>query len=144
MTEHAAIVGRLVLEEIALEKRIGALRIEAARRATTFQRTSGLLIADPERIVLEGQDVEAQFAGQPQIDGKELDVSLLTSLLDELRAAIVRKRELLERLIEMGVDLEESERQELLKKSRALLAVKEPGSDGEKPIGFSGARRRPR
>jgi hypothetical protein len=125
-------IGKLIAELCALEKNIGKLRDEIAQRATTFARVGRRLVSQPERLVFEGQsDVDEQFAGEPVIDRKAMDVD---SLLAELRAAIVRKKECTVELAELGIDLEEAEREHNLRLSRALLHpanVRHGSEDGE-------------
>jgi hypothetical protein len=151
-------IGMLVLEQNALDKKIGKLRDEISQRATIFARVGRLLVFHPERVVFEGQTVDdEQFAGEPVIDRKAMDVD---SLIAELRAAIVRKRACTAQLAELGIDLEEIERDQNLRASRALFhpaAVRYGPEDGgakreEKPedkrqdkradLGFTKPRRK--
>jgi hypothetical protein len=119
MTKPEALqIGKLVLEQSVLEKQIGKLRAELSRRATVFARVGRLLIFQPEQLVFEGQTVDEQFAGEAAVDRKAMEVD---SLLAELRAAIVRKNASTVELAEMGIDLEEAEREENLRNSRALF-----------------------
>jgi hypothetical protein len=111
-------IGKLILEQSVLEKQIGKLRDQISQRATIFARIGRLLIFQPERLVFEGQTVDEQFAGEAAIDRKAMDVD---SLIAELRAAIVRKKACTVELAEMGIDLEEAEREQNLRNSRALL-----------------------
>jgi hypothetical protein len=96
-------IGKLMLEQLGLEKQIAALRDEL------FQ---------PERLVFEGQTVDEQFAGEAAIDRNAMAVD---SVIAELRAAILRKKASTVDLAEMGIDLEAAEREDNLRKSRALL-----------------------
>jgi hypothetical protein len=111
-------IGMLVLEDASLEKKIGKLRDELSERARIFARIGRLLVLQPERLVFEGQKVDEQFAVEPVIDRKAVDVD---SLLAELRAAIVRKKACTVELAELGIDLEEAEREQNLRASRALF-----------------------
>jgi hypothetical protein len=111
-------IGKLILEQSVLEKQIGKLRDQISQRATIFARVGRLLILQPERLVFEGQTVDEQFAGEAAIDRKAMDVD---SLIAELRAAIVRKKTSTVELAEMGIDLEEAEREQNLRNSRALF-----------------------
>jgi hypothetical protein len=121
MTEpegNTQLIGKLVLEQIALEKQIGKLRDEISQRATIFARVGRLLIFQPEQLVFEGQTIDEQFAGEVAIDRKDMDVD---SLLAELRAAIIRKMASTAELAELGIDLEEAGREQNLRASRALF-----------------------
>jgi hypothetical protein len=111
-------IGMLVLEDASLGKKIGKLRDELSERARIFARTGRLLVMQPERLVFEGQTVDEQFAGEPVIDRKALDVD---SQIAELRAAIVRKKACTVQLAELGIDIEEAEREQNLRASRALF-----------------------
>jgi hypothetical protein len=111
-------IGKLILEQSGLEKQISKLRDELSRRATIFARIGRLLIVQPEQLVFEGQTVDKQFSGESAINRKAMDVD---SLIAELRAAIVRKKASTVELAEMGIDLEEAEREENLRNSRALF-----------------------
>jgi len=73
------------------------------------------------------------------------------SLLAELRAAIVRKKASTVELAEMGIDLEEAEREENLRNSRAIFHPANvrygPEESGAKPgkrgdLGFTRPRRK--
>jgi hypothetical protein len=120
----AQLIGRLILEEIALEKKIGLLRDEAARRATTYARIGRLLLFQPERIFFDGENVDEQFAGEPAADRTLLDVD---GVLRDLRAAIIDRKKNREWLTDLGVDREELEHQENLRKSRALRSQANDG-----------------
>ena len=111
-------IGKLILKQSLLEKQIGKLRDQISQRATIFARIGRLLILQPERLVFEGQTVDEQFAGEAAIDRKAMDVD---SLIAELRVAIVRKKASTVELAEMGIDLEEAEREQNLRNSRALF-----------------------
>ncbi len=111
-------IGKLVLEQSVLEKQIGKLRDQISQRAMIFARVGRLLILQPERLVFEGQTVDEQFAGEAAVDRKAMDVD---SLIVALRAAIVRKKASTVELAEMGIDLEEAEREQNLRNSRALF-----------------------
>jgi hypothetical protein len=111
-------IGMLVLEQSALERQIGKLRDEISQRATIFAQIGRLLIFKPECLVFEGQTIDEQFAGEAAIDRQALDVD---SLLAKLRAAVVRKKACAIELAEMGIDLEEAEREQDLRASRALF-----------------------
>lgn len=141
-------IGALVLEQSVLEKRIGKLRDEISERAKIFARIGRRLVLQPERLVFEGQTVDEQFAGEPVIDRKAMDVD---SLIAELRAAIARKSACTAELAELGIDLEESEREQNLRASRALFHpanVRYPEDDGTKrenergDVGFKPWKRR--
>lgn len=110
-------IGQLVLELGALEKQIGCLRDEASRRGSIFAQIGRLLAFQPERLLFDGQAVDAEFAGEAAIDRAALHVD---SILVDLRSAIMRKKQVNQTLADMGVDLEEAEREELMRKSRAL------------------------
>lgn len=132
-------IGSLVLEQSDLGRRISALRDELAARAKVFARAGKLLLFQPERLVFDGQTVSEKFSGEPVIDRKAMEVN---SLLDELRSAIIRQGECSTRLAEMGIDLEENERQQNLRASRALFhpanVHHSPNDDSENrvPVGF--------
>jgi hypothetical protein len=138
-------IGMLVLEQSVLEKQIGKLRDEISRRATTFARVGRLLVFQPERLVFDGETVDSQFAGEPVIDRKAMDVD---SLIADLRAAIVRKSACTVQLAELGIDLEEIEREQNLRASRALFhpaAVRygpEDGGTKRNDLGFNKPRKK--
>jgi hypothetical protein len=111
-------IGMLVLEQNVLEKQIGKLRDEISQRATTFARVGRLLLFQPERLVFEGESLDEQFAGEPTIHRTDLDVD---SLIAQLRVALVRKTACIAELAELGIDLEEIEREQNLRASRALF-----------------------
>jgi hypothetical protein len=111
-------IGKLILEQSVLEKKISKLRDQISQRAAIFARVGRLLLLQPERLVFEGQTVDEQFAGEVAIDRKAMDVD---SLIAELRAAIVRKKVSAVELAEMGIDLDEAEREQNLRNSRALF-----------------------
>jgi hypothetical protein len=130
----ALAIGNFMLEHNAAEKRIGELRDEAIKRAETYSRIASLLAREPERLIFEGQFVDSQFEGEPRVDRNLTDVD---TLVQELRAAIMQKKRLRDQLAEMGVDPEESERQELLRRSRALRFGTTSLAAQEKSIGFT-------
>jgi hypothetical protein len=138
-------IGKLVLEQSDLEKQIGKLRDEVSQRATIFARVGRLLVFQPERLVFEGQTVDEQFAGEPVIDRKAMDVD---SLIAELRAAIIRKEACTVELAEMGIDPEEAENEKHQRDSRALFHPAnvryEPEDKGTKRsnIGFTRPRKK--
>jgi len=138
-------IGMLVLEQSVLEKQIGKLRDEISQRAITFARVGRLLVFQPECLVFEGQTVEEQFTGEPVIDRKVMDVD---SLIADLRAAIVRKSACTVQLAELGIDLEEIEREQNMRASRALFhpaAVRygpEDGATKRSDLGFTKPRRK--
>jgi hypothetical protein len=111
------LVGKLVLEEGAIEKKIGELRDEISKRARIFASIGNLLATKPELVYFEGQTVDEEFAGEAAIDRAGMDVDCLIA---ELRAAIIRKKACTVQLLEMGIDLQEAERQHNLRLSRAL------------------------
>jgi hypothetical protein len=116
-TETQLQIGKLVLEQSMLEKQIGKLRDEISLRAAIFARIGRQLVFLPESLVFEGQTVDEHFVGEPVIDRTALDVD---SLIADLRTAIVRKRACNTELSELGIDLEEIEREQNLRDSRAL------------------------
>jgi hypothetical protein len=137
-------IGMLVLEQSVLERQIGKLRDEISQRATILARVGRLLVFQPERLVFEGQIVEEQFAGEPVVDRKTMDVD---SLIADLRAAIARKSACAVQLAELGIDLEELEREQNLRASRALFhpaAVRYGPEDSgaKRSVGFSKPRRK--
>jgi hypothetical protein len=111
-------IGMLVLEQSVLQKQIGKLRDEISQRATIFALVGRRLVFEPERLVFEGQIVDDQFSGEPEIDRKAMDVD---SLIAELRAAIVREGACTDQLAELGIDIGEAEREQNLRASRALF-----------------------
>jgi hypothetical protein len=111
-------IGKLVLEQAVLEKQISKLRDEIFTRAAIFARIGRLLISQPERLVFVGQTVDEQFAGEPAFDRKAMDVD---SLIAELRATIGRRKETTVELADLGIDLEEAEREGDLRNSRAIF-----------------------
>jgi hypothetical protein len=142
-------IGMLVLEQSVLEKQVGKLRDDISQRATVFARIGRQLVVQPERLVFEGQIVDEQFAGEPAIDRKALEVD---DLIAELRAAIVRKNACTAKLVDLGIDLEENERQQNLRNSRALFHPANirygPEDGGAKredkrgDLGFTGPRKK--
>ena len=139
------LIGKLVLEDGAIFKKIGVLRDELSRRAGTFAQIGRLLVLQPERLLFEGQTIEdEQFAGEAAIDRKALDVD---SLIADLRAAILRKEAVTVELAELGIDLEEAEREHNLRLSRALhnpANVRPAPEDGgtKREVGFARPRKK--
>jgi hypothetical protein len=138
------LVGRLILEQSALEKKISALRDEFSRRARVFAQTGRLLVFQPERLAFDGDAVGEDFAGEAAIDRKALDVD---SLIADLRAAIIRRNACASELAEMGLDPEEGERERNLRASRALFhpanALHSAEDGGTKrAVGFTKPRKR--
>ena len=84
------LIGKLIVEQGSLEKRIGGLCDELARRASVFAKVANLLIAKPECLVFKGEAVAEEFSGEHAIDR---DAMAIDSLLEDLRAAIVEKSE---------------------------------------------------
>jgi hypothetical protein len=135
------LIGELVLEQIALDEQIGELRDEMSQRAALFARVGRLLLFQPERLVFTGQTVDEQFAGEAAIDRTAMDVD---SLLTRLRAAIIRKKACMVELAEVGIDLEEAEREQNLRASRALFhpanvryRTEDGGADKRGDLGFT-------
>ena len=112
------LIGKLVLEQSNLEKRILKLRDKISMRARVFAQIGRLLIFQPERLVFDGQTVDEKFAGEPAIDRQATEVD---SLIADLRAAIVRKDKCVLELAELGIDPEEIERENNLRASRAIF-----------------------
>jgi len=113
-------IGKLMLEQSVLEKQIGKLRDELSLRARTFAQIGKILLFHPERLVFAGQTVDAQFVveGESPVDRTALEVD---SLIADLRAAIVRKHSCSVELAELGIDPEESEREQNQRNSRAIF-----------------------
>jgi hypothetical protein len=113
-------IGKLMLEQSALEKQIAKLRDQLSLRARTFAQIGKILLFHPERLAFEGQTVEAQFAadGEAPVDRTAMEVD---SLIADLRAAIVRKNSCAVELAELGIDPEETEREQNQRDSRALF-----------------------
>jgi hypothetical protein len=138
-------IGKLVLEQAVLEKQISKLRDAISRRARIFAQVGRRLLLQPERLVFKRQTVADQFAGEPEIDQNAMEVD---SLLAELRAAIVRKNECTAELAGLGIDLEEAEREENLRASRAIFHPAnvrygpEDGKMKEGNIGFTKPRKK--
>jgi hypothetical protein len=143
--EETQLIGKLILEQSSLEKQIGKLRDEISERARTFAWIAKLLVFQPERLLFKGQTVAEQFAGEAAIDRTAMDVD---SLIAELRAAIVRKNECTVELAEIGIDLEEAEREQNRRASRALFhpanVLHGPGDGRPKEgnIGFTKPRKK--
>ena len=140
-------IGKLMLEQSDLEKRIGKLRDELSRRAKTFAYVGKILLFQPERLAFEGQPVDAQFAadGEAPVDRTTMEVD---SLVADLRAAIVRKSSCAVELAELGIDPEETEREKNQRDSRALFHPANvrygPEDKGTKPsnLGFTRPRKK--
>ena len=98
-TPPLALIGSLVWEDSALEKKIGALRDEAAQRAKEFARIGRALVVSPERVFSGDRKLDPQFDGEPAINLSAIDVADLT---EELRTAIIRKEQVREQLAELG------------------------------------------
>ncbi len=111
------LIGKLTIQQGSVEKRIGALCDELARRASVFAKVANLLIVKPECLVFKGKVVAEEFAGEPEIDR---DAMVIDSILADLRAAIVEKSECAKRLAELGVDPGQMEDEKNQRASRAL------------------------
>jgi hypothetical protein len=118
--EFQLAIGKLMLEQSALDKQIAKLRDQLSARARTFAHIGKILLFHPERLVFEGQTVDAQFAaeGESPIDRTAMEVD---SLIADLRAAIVRKNACAVELAELGIDPEESELEQNQRNSRAIF-----------------------
>jgi hypothetical protein len=144
--ETQILIGKLILEQSTLEKQIGKLRDEISQRARTFAYVGKLLVFQPERLVFKGQTVPEQFAGEAAVDRSAMDVD---SLVADLRAAIVRKSECTAELAAIGIDLEEAEREQNFRASRALFHPAnvsygpEDRRTKEGNIGFTKPRKKP-
>lgn len=124
----AALIGSLILEQSSLEKQISALRDELSERARIFARIGRLLIFRPECLAFDGQIVDEKFAGESAIERAAMQVD---SMLADLRSAIARQDECTAELAELGIDLEENERQQNLRASRALHHPANAGYEGK-------------
>jgi hypothetical protein len=113
-------IGKLMLEQSALEKQIAKLRDQLSLRARTFAQIGKILLFHPERLVFDGQTVDAQFAAEAEspVDRTAMEVD---SLIADLRAAITRKNFCAIELAELGIDPAESEREQDQRNSRALF-----------------------
>jgi len=110
-------IGKLVVEQGSLEKRIGRLCDELAKRAAVFAAVANLLITKPECLWFKGQAVAEEFAGESAVDP---DAIAVDSLLADLRDAITKKTECAKRLSELGIDPTEMENERNDRLSRAL------------------------
>jgi hypothetical protein len=135
------LIGKLVLEQSRHEKQISALRDELSRRARVFAHIGRLLVLTPERIWFEGQIVPEEFSGEPAVDRCAMDVD---ALISELRDAIAQKDDCVRQLAGLGIDPEESEREENQRNSRAIWHPAnvryDPGDNKAKPKGEFGFR----
>jgi hypothetical protein len=111
------LIGKLVLEQSQYEKQISALRVELSRRARAFAHIGRLLVFAPERIWFEGQIVPKEFEGEPAVDRCAMEVD---ALISELRDAIAQKNDCVRQLAGLGIDPEESEREQNQRNSRAI------------------------
>ena len=111
------LIGKLVLEQSQHEKQISVLRDELSRRARVFAHVGRLLVLTPERIWFEGQILPEEFAGEPAVDRCAMEVD---ALISELRDAIAQKNECVRQLAGLGIDPEESEREQNQRNSRAI------------------------
>jgi hypothetical protein len=111
------LIGKLIVEQGLLEKRIGRVCDELARRASVYAKVANLLIAKPERLVFKGETVAEEFTGEHAIDR---DAMAIDSLLADLRVAIVEKNECAKRLAELGIDPGQMEDERNQRASRAL------------------------
>jgi hypothetical protein len=136
-------IGELILEQASIEKRIGALRKAAFDQARTLSQLERLLTSAPEKIVLVGQIVGEEFAGEPEIDRNAIAVD---GLPDQIRRAILDKKRVRAELAALGVDLDQQEQDELDRKSRelhrpwsSLRSQDEDGNGKLSCIGFAAA-----
>lgn len=111
------LIGELIVQQGSLEKRIGRLCDELAKRAAVFAAVANLLITKPECVVFKGQAVAEEFAGESAVDP---DAIAVDSLLADLRDAITKKTECAKRLSELGIDPAETENERNDRLSRAL------------------------
>jgi hypothetical protein len=113
-------IGKLMLEQSALEKQIAKLRDQLSLRARTFAQIGKILLFHPERLVFEGQTVDAPFAaeGESPVDRTALEVD---SLIADLRTAIARKNSCAVELAEFGIDPEQTALEQNQRDSRALF-----------------------
>jgi hypothetical protein len=118
-----------------LDKRIRKLRDEISESAATFPRVGRLLVFQPERPVFEGQAIAEQFAGKAVISRKAMDVD---SLLAEVRATITRKKASTDELVELGIDLEEAEREQNLRAGRSFSSGQRSLPNRRRPTGTTG------
>ena len=129
------LIGKLIVEQGELEKRIGGLCDELAKRAGVFAKVANLLIAKPENLVFKGQAVTEEFAGEPEIDR---DAMAVDSLLTDLRAAIVGKSECAKRLAALGIDPAQMDDERNQRASRALHHPAKALASDPKPKGNFG------
>ena len=124
-------IGKLVFEQFQQEKQISSLRDELSRRARVFAHIGRLLVLTPERVWFEGQILPEEFAGEPAVDRCAMEVD---ALISELRDAIAQKNDCVKQLAGLGIDPEESEREENQRQSRAIWhpANVRYGPDGDK------------
>ncbi|HLW82555.1 MAG TPA: hypothetical protein VKS20_11005 [Candidatus Acidoferrales bacterium] len=138
-------LGSLMIERTVLGKRLDALRAEASKRADAFLQAGRLLRAAPERVHFDGDPaLDAEFAGEPGIDGAAFDVHSLQTVLADLRSGIARENEVREELAELGFDPEQLENERLERLSRALHHPAVYGPEGGKArarIGFTNTRK---
>jgi hypothetical protein len=111
------LIGKLVLEQHALEKQICSLRDELSRRASVFAHIGRLLVLTPERLFFGEQTVPEEFAGEAAVERSAIEVDILIA---ELRNAITQKGDCVKQLAELGIDAEESERERDQRASRAI------------------------
>jgi hypothetical protein len=111
------LIGKHIVEQASLEKRIGDIADELAKRAGVFAKVANLLVTKPEYLVFKGQAVADEFAGEPPIDREAMAID---SLLADLRAAMRERNECAKRLAELGVDPGQMEDERNQRASRAL------------------------
>jgi len=145
--KEAALIGSLVIERISLEEKLCKLRDEASLRAREWARIARLLVINPEGVFPQGRNIDPQFAGESAIDGKSVDVDSLT---EEIRATIVLRKKVVDRLAQMGLDPAKFEDEKNLRASRALwhpATCPPAGENGNLPpkqVGFGAKRSRAR
>lgn len=130
------LIGKLIVEQGVLEKRIGRVCDELAKRAAVFAAVANLLITKPEHLVFKGQAVAEEFAGESAVDRDAMAVDLL---LADLRDAIAKKNECAKSLAELGIDSRETEEERNQRLSRALrppAKALDPKSRGKSGFGF--------
>jgi hypothetical protein len=130
------LIGKLIVEQGFLEKRISRICDELARRARVYAKVANLLIVKPERLVFKGETVAEEFDGEHAIDR---DAIAIDSLLADLRAAIVEKNECAKRLAELGIDPAQMEDEKNERASRALrhpAKALDPKPSGKSGFGF--------
>lgn len=126
------LIGKLIVEQGSLEKRIGGLCDELVRRASVFAKVANLLIVKPECLVFKGEAVAEEFAGEHAIDR---DAMAIDSLLADLRAAIIEKSECAKRLAALGIDPAQMEDDRNQRASRALHRPAQALATDPKPRG---------